>query len=108
MARARADQGPQLVVAHLLRLCGHGEHDDSSYIDPTLRSTPLGQDCLKLAEQHLLDQRWADAATLGKWRNEVAQKVEEAVLTVQREPTPDPFTEKWSALSTDQLQEGNE
>jgi len=33
--------------------------------------------------------------------------VEEAVLTVQREPTPDPYTEKWSALATEQLQEGN-
>src|SRR5579859_774910 len=31
--RARNGKGPQLVVARLLRLCGHGEHDDSSYID---------------------------------------------------------------------------
>src|SRR6185369_8667508 len=29
--RARNGSGPQLVVARLLRLCGHGEHDDSSY-----------------------------------------------------------------------------
>src|SRR3972149_4724757 len=28
VARARAGRGPQLVVARLLRLCGHGEHDD--------------------------------------------------------------------------------
>jgi len=21
------------IVAHLLRLCGHGEHDDASYVD---------------------------------------------------------------------------
>src|SRR5438477_12046617 len=28
--RARNGSGPQLVVARLLRLCGHGEHDDSS------------------------------------------------------------------------------
>ncbi len=108
VARARADQGPQLIVAQLLRLCGHGEHDDSSYIDLTLRSSPLGQDCLKLAEQYLLDQAWADVATLGKWRTEVVQKIEEAVLTVQREPAPDPFNEKWLALATEQLQEGNE
>src|SRR5207302_2586478 len=26
--RAREGHGPQMVVAHLLRLCGHGEHDD--------------------------------------------------------------------------------
>ena len=108
VANARADQGPQLVVAHLLRLCGHGEHDDSSYIDPGLKSTPIGRDCLKLAEQFLLEQAWGDASALVKWRTEAVQKVEEAVLTAQREPTPDPYSEKWSALATEQLQEGHE
>jgi len=29
VARARAGEGPQFVVARLLRLCGHGEHDDA-------------------------------------------------------------------------------
>jgi TPP-dependent pyruvate/acetoin dehydrogenase alpha subunit len=108
VANARAEQGPQLVVAHLLRLCGHGEHDDSGYIDAILKNSPLGRDCLKLAEQYLLEQDWADASALAKWRSEVAQKVEEAVLTVQREPAPDPYSEKWSALATERLQEGNE
>ena len=107
VANARADQGPQLVVAHLLRLCGHGEHDDSGYIEATLKNSPLGRDCLKLAEQHLLEQGWTDASALAKWRSEVVQKVEEAVLTVQREPAPDPYSENWSALATEQLQEGN-
>jgi len=108
IASARADQGPQLIVARLLRLCGHGEHDDAGYIDPSLKGSPLGRDCLKLAEKYLLDHGWSDATALAKWRSEAAQKIEEAVLTVQREPTPDPFTENWSALSSEQLQEGNE
>ena len=30
VSRARAGAGPQLVVAELLRLCGHGEHDDGA------------------------------------------------------------------------------
>jgi pyruvate dehydrogenase E1 component alpha subunit/2-oxoisovalerate dehydrogenase E1 component alpha subunit len=105
VGRARADQGPQLVVARLLRLCGHGEHDDSSYIDATLRNSPIGRDCLKLAEQCLLDRGWADAPTVANWRSEVVEKVEAAVLTV----TPnyaDQYSEKWSALSNEQLQEG--
>ena len=49
VARARAGHGPQLVVANLLRLCGHGEHDDAGYIAPELKNSPLGRDCLKLA-----------------------------------------------------------
>ena len=108
IARARAGEGPQLVVAQLLRLCGHGEHDDSSYIDPSLRNAAIGRDCLKLAEQVLIEEQWADTAVLSNWRAEVVERVEEAVLTVQREPTPDPYSQEWSALSNLRLQEGNE
>src|SRR5450432_2833293 len=71
VAKARAGEGPQLVVAKLLRLCGHGEHDDSSYVDPKLKSSPIGRDCLKLAEEFLLRQKWTDAATLAAWRGEI-------------------------------------
>ena len=108
IARARAGEGPQLVVAHLLRLCGHGEHDDSNYIDQRLKSSALGGDCLKRAEDFLRQQGWADVGTLARWRSEFVHQVEDAVATAQREPTPDPFTETWSALATAHLAEGNE
>ena len=42
VSRARAGRGPQMVVAELLRLCGHGEHDDASYMDPKLEAVPAG------------------------------------------------------------------
>jgi pyruvate dehydrogenase E1 component alpha subunit/2-oxoisovalerate dehydrogenase E1 component alpha subunit len=108
VARARADRGPQLVIATLLRLCGHGEHDDASYIDPKLKASPVGRDCLKVAEEHLLRQKWADAAALAALRGEIAREIEEAVAQVQREPAPDPFTEDWRAISTGHLNEGQE
>jgi pyruvate dehydrogenase E1 component alpha subunit/2-oxoisovalerate dehydrogenase E1 component alpha subunit len=105
VARARAGRGPQLVVATLLRLCGHGEHDDASYIDPKLKASPDGRDCLKVAEEHLLRQKWADAATLAVWRGEVIREIEEAVAQVQREPAPDPFAEEWRAIASKHLSE---
>jgi pyruvate dehydrogenase E1 component alpha subunit/2-oxoisovalerate dehydrogenase E1 component alpha subunit len=108
IARARAGRGPQMVVATLLRLCGHGEHDDASYIDPKLKASPVGRDCLKVAEEHLLRQKWADAAALAVLRGEIVREIEEAVAQVQREPTPDPFTEDWRAISTAHLNEGHE
>src|SRR5262245_55480740 len=37
VGRARDGHGPQMIVARLLRLCGHGEHDDAGYVDPRLR-----------------------------------------------------------------------
>jgi acetoin:2,6-dichlorophenolindophenol oxidoreductase subunit alpha len=108
VARARAGSGPQMIIAELLRLCGHGEHDDASYIDPKLKTSPIGRDCLKVAEEHLLRQKWADAATLAAWRNEVIHEIEEAVAQVQREPAPDPFAEEWRAIATKHLSETHE
>jgi len=100
---ARSGAGPQLVFARLLRLCGHGEHDDASYIDPTLKQSPLGRDCLKTAEEFLLRERFADSASVAMWRSEAIHEVEHSVATVQREGSPDPFAEDWAALSTRRL-----
>jgi len=102
---ARDGHGPQLVVARLLRLCGHGEHDDANYVDPKIKQSALGRDCLKVAEDFLLDQNWADRPAIEAWRNEEVQKVEEAVATVQREPGPDPYKEDWCALASKHLSE---
>ncbi len=106
--RARQGRGPQMLVATLLRLCGHGEHDDAAYIDPRLKSSPVGRDCLKAAEDRVLERDWADAALVASWRDEAVQLVEQTVATVQREPAPDPYKEDWSALASKHLGEGHE
>ncbi|MGI8965363.1 MAG: thiamine pyrophosphate-dependent dehydrogenase E1 component subunit alpha [Limisphaerales bacterium] len=103
---ARNGNGPQLVIAKLLRLCGHGEHDDASYIDSKLKQSELGRDCLKVSEEFLLEKKWADEKTIGDWKQETHEKVEVAVATVQRELAPDPFTENWQAISSSHLIEG--
>jgi pyruvate dehydrogenase E1 component alpha subunit/2-oxoisovalerate dehydrogenase E1 component alpha subunit len=103
---ARAGEGPQMVVAKLLRLCGHGEHDDGGYVNPDLKAAPHGGDCLKLAEARLLTEGWADAPEIAAWRAEAVQKVEETVARVQREPAPDPSEEQWCALSARHLMAG--
>ncbi len=105
--RARAGGGPQLVVAELLRLCGHGEHDDAAYVDPHLKTANCGRDCLKVAEHNLLEQQWASGAELAAWRAEAAQQVEQGVAKVQREPGPDPYREDWCALASKHLSEGH-
>jgi acetoin:2,6-dichlorophenolindophenol oxidoreductase subunit alpha len=105
VAQARAGGGPQLVVATLLRLCGHGEHDDAGYIDPKLKTSPVGRDCLKVAEEYLIRQKWADTAALAAWRSEAIHEIELVIAQVQREPAPDPFAEEWRAISSKQLSE---
>jgi pyruvate dehydrogenase E1 component alpha subunit/2-oxoisovalerate dehydrogenase E1 component alpha subunit len=105
VGNARAGRGPQLVVAELLRLCGHGEHDDAQYIDPHLKNLPLGRDCLQVAEDSLWRNGWADVDATKQIRQEAAQTVEEAVAKVQREPAPDPYREHWCALASRHLSE---
>jgi pyruvate dehydrogenase E1 component alpha subunit/2-oxoisovalerate dehydrogenase E1 component alpha subunit len=105
VARARQGHGPQMVVAHLLRLCGHGEHDDAHYIDARLKSSPLGRDCLQVAEELMWRQGWADEKTTRRLRQELAQVLEETLAKVQREPAPDPHLENWSALASRHLVE---
>jgi len=101
--QARAGGGPQLVVARLLRLCGHGEHDDAGYVDPELKRSPLGRDCLKQAETLLIERQWAVPAQVQEWRLSVVRTVEDAIATVQREGGPDPYQEDWCALASKHL-----
>ena len=106
VARARAGEGPQMVVANSLRLSGHGEHDDSNYVSKHFKNLSLGRDCIEVAQAHLLSEGWADLATLAEWSKECAQQVEEAVAYSLREAPPDPALEEWSALSHRHLTEG--
>jgi acetoin:2,6-dichlorophenolindophenol oxidoreductase subunit alpha len=102
---AREGHGPRLVVSALLRLCGHGEHDDAAYIDPALRASALGRDCLKTAEEMLLAACWATAAEIDHWRQEASTRVDEALAVAQRDPEPDAFAEDWCAIATRRLAE---
>ncbi|MFN2542503.1 MAG: thiamine pyrophosphate-dependent dehydrogenase E1 component subunit alpha [Chthoniobacterales bacterium] len=101
--RARAGRPPQLVVASILRLSGHGEHDDASYVTDEMKRQPFAQDCLKLAENKILDLELVDAETLQSWREQAAGKVEEAITTAQREAVPEGEKEDWCAISTREL-----
>lgn len=104
--RARNGEGPQMVVGSLLRLSGHGEHDDAFYIPNQLRRTPVGRDCLLVAEAYIREQGWASSEELDDWKAEAAGKVEAALDQVAAEPAPDPTGEAWCALSSKHLCEG--
>ena len=97
--RARAGRPPQLVVASTLRLSGHGEHDDASYVTDEIKREPFAQDCLKRAEKLIVDLNLVDAKTLQGWRDEAAAQVDQAITTAQKEAAPD-TNEDWCAIST--------
>ena len=104
---ARKGGGPQLVVASLLRLVGHAEHDDASYVDPRLRQTGIGRDCLEVGAAELIAHKLATADDIAAWTKEAQAEVEKALNIAQREKGPDPNEEDWCAISTDRLIDGH-
>src|SRR5438094_469435 len=101
--RARAGRPPQLVVASVLRLAGHGEPDDFSYVTDDIRKEPFAIDCLQRTEAFIKERELADAATLQRWREEAAEEVENAFSAAQKEPVPNGEEEDWCAISTRDL-----
>lgn len=106
VAAARDGDGPQMVVGSLLRLAGHGEHDDFSYITEEDRRAPYGRDCLEVAHEQVVEAGWANEAQCAKWVAESAAEADLAIATAQKEPGPDPYGETWGALATTHLNEG--
>src|SRR5437870_8473221 len=101
--RARAGRPPQLVVASVLRLSGHGEHDDASYVTEEIKREPFARDCLKVAEQTIADRNLVGSETLTEWRKEAVAKVDEAIATAQKEAPPEGDKEDWCAISVRDL-----
>src|SRR5436189_1663873 len=97
--RARAGRPPQLVVASILRLSGHGEHDDASYVTEEIKREPFARDCLKVAEQTIADLNLVDAETLAEWRKDAVAQVDQAISAAQKEAAPEADEEEWYAIS---------
>ena len=98
--RARSGGGPQMIVAKLLRLSGHGEHDDGSYVPDYLKAGHYGRDCIEVAMRQMAEGGYATVDELFTWQDETADEVQRAVAQAQQEPIPDPYTAEWNALST--------
>lgn len=98
---AREGGGPQMVVARLLRLSGHGEHDDGSYVPGSLRDSHLGRDCLENGIVQMIEEGFATVEEIERWKRDYTDEVQAAVAQAQQEPTPDPWHEDWRACSAE-------
>ena len=98
--RARSGHGPQMIVGTCLRLTGHAEHDDASYVDKKLLSRFAGRDCLQIAGSYIQSQQWADQSQIERWKEKAKYEIEEALAKVQREPHSDPKEETWCPYAT--------
>lgn len=94
---ARAGGGPQWVLADTLRMCGHGEHDDASYIPAEVRERYACKDPVDVAEQQMRDAGWLSAGEIASLKQQYVDEVQTAVAQAQREPEPDPFADDWQS-----------
>ena len=78
--RARGGEGPQLVVGKLLRLCGHGEHDDGLYVDSKIQRSERGRDCVQVMESRM--KKRGSGKEWQSWLAEAQAEVEAAVIKV--------------------------
>ncbi len=106
IAKARSGEGPQMVVGKLLRLSGHGEHDDASYVPEEARMGRYGRDCLVLARERLCADCLESPEALEELEREVQEFVEETLALAQSEEAPNPHEDDWRALSSRRLSEG--
>ncbi len=105
--RARAGEGPQMVVGKLLRLAGHGEHDDARYIPQVAKAGHYGRDCIEVAKAQLQETGWISTAKIEKMITRIQGEIAEAMSQAQSEPSPSPIEEQWRALSSTHLIEGH-
>lgn len=96
---ARTGEGPQWVVAETLRRCGHGEHDDASYIPAELKAEYADKDPLDVARRQLLERGWLTEEEAAAWDEESREEVQRCVAQAQKEATPCPQDEQWVATS---------
>ncbi len=101
ISAARAGGGTQWVVANTLRMCGHGEHDDASYIPQELKDSFEGKDCLVVARAQLLELGWLSEEDIATTQAECQEIIVQEVAQAQREPSPLPQNEDWSSTSWD-------
>lgn len=104
--RARSGKGPQMVVGKLLRLSGHGEHDDACYVPEEVRSGPFGRDCIEVAREKVLADGLMTGEEISAMEEELQAAVDEVVGRAQSEPGPSPVQDDWRAISTSSLVEG--
>ena len=63
----------------------------------------FARDCVKVAEQTIIESNLLDPDTLAEWRKDAVAQVDEAVATAQKEAVPEADKEDWCALSTRDL-----
>lgn len=87
--RARAGEGPTLIECKTMRVRGHSEHDDASYVPKELIETWKKKDPVAQYEKFLIDQGEATETVLKQVADEIDREIDEAIDYAEQAPEPE-------------------
>jgi TPP-dependent pyruvate/acetoin dehydrogenase alpha subunit len=90
--RARRGEGPTLIECVTMRMRGHSEHDDASYVPKEMLEEWAQKDPVERFEGLLLDGGIMESETRDRIKEDVAREVQEAATWAEAQPLPDPAT----------------
>jgi TPP-dependent pyruvate/acetoin dehydrogenase alpha subunit len=88
--RARAGGGPSFVEGRTMRVRGHSEADDASYVPPAMIEEGRRGDPVERFARHLVETGVVAASRLEEMRAQAAAEVDEAQAWAEASPPPDP------------------
>lgn len=87
--RARAGEGPTLIECKTMRMRGHAEHDDASYVPPKLLEEWRAKDPIQRLERTLREAGVLTDAEEKRIAEQITREVEDAVQFAEQSPLPD-------------------
>ena len=89
IGRARSGQGPTLIECRTMRMRGHSEHDDASYVPRELLEEWRKRDPIQLFEAHLRQGGVLDDAGEAAVTRRIASELQAAVAWAETSPFPE-------------------
>lgn len=88
--RARRGDGPTLIEAVTMRMRGHSENDNASYVPREMLAEWAQKDPIERFERWLIERGIIDDDTRDRIRAEIKQEVAEAAEWADAQPFPEP------------------
>ena len=89
VARARRGEGPTLLECKTMRMRGHSEHDDASYVPRELLEAWRGKDPIQRLEARLRQAKILDDEGQTRMDKRLAEEIAAAVAWAEASPLPE-------------------
>ena len=89
VARARRGEGPSLIECKTMRIRGHSEHDDASYVPKAMLEAWRAKDPVRQYEARLREWGFLDDTADAEMTRRIVNELESAVAWAEASPFPE-------------------